>query len=264
MLIKQRQKVRCFLIIFMLLAIACKQKNNHIQRIYDSDTYKEGVFLNDSIPNGKIKIYETTTKELVATREFKNGMPDGESVYYIKGHITQISHYKNGLEEGYTLIFDPTRGNLMQRQYYLHGRYFGPVYTYNATGSVSEYEFNNFENDQVFFSALDSSRAMYKHSNFEKLSHFTVNNVTIDNKQMLKLFAYTIQPPKTKVIHKVVYIDKDDHPLDSTLLISNNEAFWEGFIDRPQPNRTPVFVVSIYDSSSAQSKTIMDYILEKE
>jgi antitoxin component YwqK of YwqJK toxin-antitoxin module len=245
-----------------MCAFACKNADTH-KKIRGDEFDRVGTFTDDSIPRGSIKYYTTGSDELVAIREFKEGVLNGPSINYHDGRIIQTLNFKNGLENGFANVYDTSKGFLKQQEFYFNGRQLGPSIQYDSLNSILSYEFRNFENHELFSFYLDS-RNNYVHDNYDKMISVNFNRVTKNNEKKLRLFTYLIYPPKTSVQYKIGYYNEKEQQVDSVILPKSDDVFWEGFVDHPAPNKKPALVISIYDSLELKSHVFFNYLALKD
>ena len=246
------------LLIFSLLFLGCSNRES-IQIIKGEEFDREGVFINDSIPNGKIKFFLSESNVLAATREYDNGKLNGESINYYNGKIIQILYFENGYQIGLAHAFDSSTGILKQSANYYFDKQMGPNYNKENNGSLESYSFKSFDNKELFWLEYNENSKLIKYDHLEKLENFTLESVEINNQEKLRLFTYLIYPPKLRVSYKINYFNSEGVVVDS-LFFNKNEIFREEIIEYPNDNSNPAFIIDIFDSINKTEKTIITEI----
>jgi antitoxin component YwqK of YwqJK toxin-antitoxin module len=74
---------------------------------------QKGDITPDTVFNGLIRFYDTTTNKLVIEATYTNGKLNGKRKdYYLNGNIKGVGYYENGKQNGTTSFFD-TAGRLV-------------------------------------------------------------------------------------------------------------------------------------------------------
>jgi len=247
--------VTCLIIFF----VSCN--GNKTTRLKVGEFEMEGKFSNDSIPTGLVKYYKKNTDNLIATREFNNGILNGESINYYGKKVIQTINYKDGLELGFKKNFDSSSGSLINSEFFYYGKSVGPAYEFSQSGTLLNFDFRNFENETLYSVEHDSLSNKYVSDAAEKLVNLNVDEAWVNNEKKLRIFFYNIFPPKANVTYRICYFDEANNVIDSIKLpIRSEEFFWEQYVDYAKKNQKLAFIVTRYDSTTKQSQSIVTNI----
>ena len=237
--------------------------NNNSKRITKGSFDLEGVFVKDSIPDGVIKYYKKNTNNLVATREFKNGLLNGPSINYHGEKKIQTLNYMDGLANGFSELYDSATGIITNREYYYNDRRIGPSFQYNLDGSLMNYQFDNFENKSLYQINYNTQEKKFISDDIDKLVNINISEDLVDNEEKLKIFFYTIYPPKQTVVYKLIYYDAYENAIDSVDIQNSGRIFWEGFLSLPSNDQKLAFVISRFDSIGMRNQASINYLIGK-
>ena len=188
--------LRLFFILLLALTISsCDSKK--IKRVKVDDIIAEGNISKDTIYNGIIKFYDTATKQLVQTANYKEGILDGDRIdYYTTGKRKLQLHYQNGKINGEVKIFDST-GEVFQTQNIYFDLRVGPSIEYKNK-QVGKYYFYSLENKELVHINYDS----VKGKRIEQLNdtsfffwHYNDYSTIESSKPKTDLFIYLPNPP---------------------------------------------------------------------
>lgn len=261
-MILRRNKKELFNItisIILFIMIGCNTESP--KKIRAGNFEMEGIFLDDSIPDGIIKYYELSTGNLIGSKEFIKGVLNGKANNYYNSQIIQTINYKNGIESGFAELFDSSKGYLKRKDFYYYGRKVGPSFIFDNKGSLLSYDFTSFENKVVYSVERDSISEHYYSDPIESLETISVNEAIFNGEKRLRVFFYLIYPPKTRVDYEVVYLDKVENKIDS-LLIPNaaSNFYWEGYLKYPAMDQKAAIQIRRYDSLSNKNQIMLTFL----
>lgn len=250
---------KILLFIPLLILFSCNAEKS--KRIKAGEFDMEGSFIKGVIPDGVIKYYLPNTNNLVGSKEFVNGVVNGKSVNYYNSKIIQVVNYKNGVESGFSEIYDSSGSNLRQRDFYYYGRKIGPSYGFDEERKLLFFDFKNFENKVLYSVEYNSVDRQYYSDDFEKLENLNVSESIVNNQKKLRVFFYLIYPPKAIVTYKICYMDKSENIIDSIKVSKTaSDFYWEDYIDYPKADQTLALVITKYDSTSRKNQVMINYI----
>ena len=195
-----------------------------VKRVIVDDVIAEGEIAHDTIYNGIINFYDTATKKLVQTANYKAGVLDGNRIdYYSNGKINVQLHYDNGKINGEVKIFDTT-GKLEQTQNLYYDLRVGPSIEYKNS-QVSQYYFYSLENKELLHINYDSIQGKsIEQINDTSLFFFHLNEFTTPlNKD---LFLYLPNPPNLNFKYSVCIID-NKYQIKQTIKACISKESWE-------------------------------------
>ena len=181
--------------VYILLCFYACSPENH-RRIIVNDLYAEGDIDEDTIYNGLIKFYDTSTHILVSFAHYKNDSLHGlREDYYPSGVLESKIYYENDEPHGFAEFFN-LDGKLQQKQYAYYGLKVGPVITFK-NGNPATYSFNSFENVTLINFAYDTiqnkriDRISDEFFFFDLITH----NDAESSDSIIELFIYLPDPP---------------------------------------------------------------------
>ena len=199
--------------------IACKREKANpkikSRRVTTGDVIAEGEISSDTVFNGLIKFYDTSTNKLAIEAFYKNGKPNGKRKdYYLNGKVKDIAYYENGKQNGTVSYFD-SLGRLTSKQDFYYGLKVGSSIEYKNE-KPSKYYFYSFDNEQLFYTDYDS---VY-HTNLKKINDdnfffWHIDSVatirTTDRKsEGDECFIYLINPPNFNFTYSLCLINSKD------------------------------------------------------
>lgn len=195
-----------FLLYVGFFTYSCSPDNH--RRIIVGNLYAEGDISKDSIYNGLIKFYDTSTQDLVSTAHYRNDTLHGlRQTYYQSKHLKSKIHYENGNPHGYIYFFDST-GLLSHKQYSYHGLKVGPIIRHEKE-EPANYSFSSFENIALLSFSYDTLQG--KHIDDVSDKFFFYDLLTHDTAEpsdsVSELFIYLIDPPKINLSYSLVIIN---------------------------------------------------------
>ncbi len=213
-------------ITFLILTFSCN--NVKIKKVIVDDVIAESEISNDTIYNGIIKFYDTATKKLVQTANYKAGVLDGNRIdYYSNGKIKVQLHYNDGKINGEVKEFDTT-GNLKQTQNLYFDLRAGSTIEYKNK-QVSQYYFYSLENKELLHIDYDSIQGkkieQLNNTNFF-FYHFDRYSISDSESSNKDLFLYIPNPPKLNFNYSVCIID-DKYQIKQTIKECIPHESWE-------------------------------------
>lgn len=243
--------------LFFILSVFYSGCINNGKRIKKGEYILTGNFINDSIPNGTIKFYDTLGK-LQSIKNYKYGFLNGISFfYYPNGNIHNIINFEGGKELGYKLIYD-TSGHLIYKTYFYYGKEIGPVYSFD-NNNITEYSFNNFEDDILYFCSYDSNTNRYSYPSDKYLIKANTSVVSFNEKEGVNIFLYVFNPPKLKLSYSICYFNNLDNVIKS-FPIPQTSFFYQGFFEKTADSLRLGILLNKYDSISNKEVVIIKYL----
>jgi len=211
--------------LFILLISSCD--SNKIKRVKVGDTFVEGEIISDTIYNGLIKFYDTTTKQIVQSANYKLGILDGESiVYHSNGNIKLKVNYQNGKILGNVTTFDSS-GEIIETQNIYYDLRVGPSIKFKNK-QISKYSFYSFDNKKLLYIDYDS----VKGKNIEKINdsefffwHLEDYTTSESDEAKIDLFLYLPNPPNLNFKYSVCIIDNNYNIKKTVQEFSGNTSF---------------------------------------
>jgi len=240
-----------FLLTFIL---SCDQNKSSpkikTRKVIIEDVIAEGNISSDTILNGFIKFYDTTTKRLVIEAFYKNGKLNGKRKdYYLNGKIKNIGYYENGKQTGTVSYFD-TAGQLTSKQDYYFDLKVGNNIQYK-NGKPSEYYFTSFDNETLFYINYDSVyNKEIKTINNDHFFFWHINDVATISTTDRKLegdecFIYLVNPPDFNFEYSLCVINSKDSILRTEKKLDKTKI-WDTFIlDRARLNKDERFTLRL-------------------
>lgn len=220
-------RVRLIFIFLLILSIySCNSIKD--KRIRVDDVFAEGKISKDTIYDGLIKFYDTATKKLVQTINYKSGVADGDRIdYHLNGKIKALLHYENGKINGKTKIFD-TSGNLLAAQNIYYDLRVGPSIEYKDK-QVKQYYFYSFENETLLHISYDSIEGKtITQLNDTSFFFWHLDNYKTFESDSFKtdLFLYLPNPPKLNFKYSLCIVD-EKYNIRQTIKEFVSENSWD-------------------------------------
>jgi len=228
-----------FLVFAIIVTIisSCKQNKanstDKVRRFTIEDVVAEGDISSDSIFNGLIKFYDTTTNNLVIEAYYKNGKLNGKRIdYYLNGKIKNIGFYDNGKQTGTVSYFDST-GQVTSKQDFYYDLKAGSSIQYNNEKPV-KYYFKSLDNEDLF--SIDYDTVFNKEINKINDNSFffwhssDIAAITTTDKKLEgdEYFIYLINPPDFNFQYSLCLINNKDSILRTEKLF-DRAKMWETF-----------------------------------
>jgi len=229
------------LIFLLTLIFSCDENRSTLKiktrKVIIEDVIAEGDISSDTILNGFIKFYDTTTKRLVIEAFYKNGKLNGKRKdYYLNGKYKNIGYYENGKQSGTVSYFDTT-GRLTLKQDFYYDLKVGSNIEYKNE-KPSEYYFTSFDNEVLFHIDYDSiyNREIQKinddHFFFWHINQVSTITSTDKKLESKECFIYLINPPDFNFEYSLCIIDNKDSIL-RTEKVFDKSKIWDTFIIDP-------------------------------
>ena len=237
---------RVLTFILILTILSCEQEktnpNVNSRRIIVEDVIAEGDISLDTVFNGLIKFYDTTTNQLVIEAFYKNGKLNGRRKdYYLNGKLKNIGYYENGKQTGSISHFD-TAGQLTSKQDYYFDLQVGSNIQYK-NGKPSEYYFTSFDNETLFYINYDSVyNKEIKTINNDQFFFWHINEVatitTMDKKlEGDECFIYLINPPDFNFEYSLCVMNNKDSILRTEKKFDKTKIWGTFILDRTRLNK---------------------------
>ena len=223
-----------YILLFIILLFGCKTDKS--KRIIRFGEFAEGNISigKDTVFNGLIRYYDTTTNRLTSKIFYKNDTVNGPSVdFHQNGKIASIANYIMGDEHGVTSFYDSS-GNIFQTNYYFHGIHVGP-FTMFKEKKPFKYSFYSFDGRRLFQLNYDSISEMEIKNWKDKLFFFTENYAVDDyNPQNVKkiYFLYLPNPPEFEFKYSFCLLDSSDKII-KTVENFDSAKPWTEYIANP-------------------------------
>lgn len=230
---------RILIFIFILtISFSCNQHNkstkDKIRRVIVEDVIAEGEISADTIFNGLIKFYDTTTNQLVIEAHYKNGNLNGpRKDYYLNGKLKNLGYYENGMQTGMHSYFDSTGQLALKQDYYFNLRAGNRIEYKN--GKPIKYYFTSFDNKDLFYINYDSvySREIEKINDNSFFFWHTKDVATISTNDNIlekeELFVYLINPPEFNFEYSLCIINSKDSILRTEKVFEKGKI-WNTYI----------------------------------
>lgn len=226
-----------FAFILTTILFSCKQNKTNstdkVRRLTIEDVVAEGDISSDTVFNGLIKFYDTTTNSLVIEAYYKNGKLHGKRIdYYLNGKTKNIGFYESGKQTGTVSYFDST-GQLTSKQDFYYDLKAGSSIEYK-NGKPSKYYFTSFDNEDLFSIDYDTLlnkeiKKINDNSFFFWHSSDIATITTTDRKlEGNEYFIYLINPPDFNFEYSLCVINNKDSILRTEKLFDNTKL-WETF-----------------------------------
>lgn len=219
-----------------------------------------GKYINDTIPHGIIETFDALG-HIVSKENYKYGVLDGEAVYYYKerGTIKVKANFVNGLQAGMKYAYDSS-GNLINAVNYYFDKEIGSDFSYDSLGMITEYSFQNFETDMLYYCYFDNKSKKYVYPSDAYLIKAKTQIVLINNKdEMLSIFLYLLNPPKLRLEYRICVSNEKDSLL--TVKQAPSDNFYYEYSLRLRDNKQKVAIVlDRYDSALQKKMIIIKYL----
>lgn len=226
-----------FVLILTTVLFSCEQNKTNsidkIRRVIVEDVIAEGNISSDTVFNGLIKFYDTTSNNLVIEANYTNGKLNGKRIdYYLNGKVKNIGFYDNGKQTGTVSYFDST-GQLTSKQDFYYDLKAGSRIEYK-NGKLSKYYFTSFDNKDLFSIDYDTVfnkeiKKINDNSFFFWHSSDIATITTTDKKlQGNEYFIYLINPPDFNFEYSLCVINYRDSILRIEKLFDRSKM-WETF-----------------------------------
>lgn len=247
-------------IIFILFIIhsSCTYNNKKQKKIKKGEYTLVGNFINDSIPEGIIKFFDTKGN-LHSIKKYNCGLLDGESIiYYSNGKLLSRVNYEEGKEMGFKSIYDSS-GHLIYKSNFFYGQEIGSVYSYDTLKNVTEYSFNNFEDDLLYYCSYDSIGKTYTYPGDKFLIKANTSEVSVNGKDGVNVFLYIFNPPKLSLNYSIAYFNKNDSVMESFPILQS-VFFYQDFYEKSTDNFKLGILLKKFDSLSKKEEIIIKYL----
>jgi len=227
-----------FFVSLFTVCLSCKYdvKNSKakLKRIIIEDVIAEGDISSDTVFNGLIKFYDTTTNQLVIEANYKNGKLDGKRTdFYLNGKIKNIGFYENGKQTGTVSSFDSV-GQLTLKQDYYYDLPVGSHIEYENS-KPSKYYFTSFDKEDLFYINYDSiNNKEIKKINDTHFFFWHARNIAAITTTEKKLenqeyFIYIVNPPDFHFQYSLCIISDRDSIMRTEKMFDKNKV-WDTFI----------------------------------
>ena len=202
--------------------------NEKSKRVKVDDVIAEGNISKDTIYNGLIKFYDTATKQLVMTANYKDGILDGDRIdYYSTGKRKLQLHYQCGKINGEVKLFDSTGEVTLSQNIYFDLRVGSSIEYRNK--QIGQYYFYSLENNELLHINYDSAKG----KKIEQLNdtsfffwHYN-DRVSSDlNVPKTELFIYLPNPPKFNFEYSLCIINHQ-YDIRQTIKVFSQDKSWE-------------------------------------
>lgn len=237
------------ILVLSFFFFSCSNENPvQFKKIKKGTTLLSGTFINDTIPHGRIEIFDEQNR-IISIKNYKFGMLDGESTYYYSntGRIKIRTNYIMNQQTGYKITYDSS-GNLISKTNYYFNKQIGPDYSYDSSGRVCEYSFLNFENNMLYFCSLDKKKNTYIYPSDAYLIKATTEPLSIDGKDKLYIFLYLPNPPKLRLTYSICATNEKDSLITVKEVPSSN-FYYEYYLTLRDNKQKVAIVLDKYDSS---------------
>lgn len=194
--------------LLILLAVYSCSDSDSPRRIIVDGSIAEGDISKDSVYNGMINFYDSSTGKLTQSVNYVNGIASGvRRDYYPNGKVRLESNYDNDKVNGEILFFDST-GNLVESQNRYYDLRVGPSIQYKAK-NVSQYYFYSFDNDELFdinYDSIDGKRIDELNGNSFFFWHVSPFHTSESDKELTDIFLYLPNPPKLNFLYSICII----------------------------------------------------------
>ena len=178
--------------------------------------------------------------------------------YYSNGKIQSSLRFEGNKEIGFKSIFD-SLGHLIYKSNFFYGKEIGDVYAYDTFNTVTEYSFNNFEDDILYYSRYDPNSKKHSYPGDGYLIKATTTMVSVNGNDGTNVFLYLFRPPKLRLNYSIAYFNQRDSPL-YIFPIVHSSFFYQGFFERKTENLKLGILVNKYDSFSKKEEVIIQYL----
>ncbi len=222
---------RLYFLLILLVVLGCVNQTRTV-RFYEYNV--KGKISRDTLFDGPIKFYDTTTNLLVMERNYQKGKLQGRALnYYKNGNVSATCNYENDNINGELKLFD-SAGILTKSQYYYHGIRMGSTNIYEKSKPV-KYIFFSLEAKPLVEINYDEVKSktitnLISSFFFFRVDEFSKANTSPIEAQGNELFIYTPNPPIFNFRYSLVLTDsankitkvlkdfKSDQPWSKTLL----------------------------------------------
>jgi len=202
-----------------IVIFSCKgaETNSKIKtgRIIVDDVIAEGNISTDTVYNGLIKFYDTTTHQLVGETFYEKGKLNGKrKEYYLNGKIKNVGYYESGKQTGTLANFDST-GALSSSQDFYYDLKGGSNIEYK-NGKPNKYYFTSFDNENLVYIDYDSIRNKEikeinsYHFFFLHTNDFTTISTSGKKFDGKEYFIYIPNPPGFNFEYSLVILNGSD------------------------------------------------------
>jgi hypothetical protein len=247
--------MKLFLVTLVIL-IGCSNAEKKKKIVYKSEGfYEEGICIRDSVFDGRVERYDLNDSYL-GYANYSNGILNG---LYINKYLTGITEdsilFKNGMKDGMSFKFDD-KGRLITAINYLNDRAVGDIYSYDSSGKITEYLFQNFEGKNLYDVKFINNDTI----EFGGLSNYRYDTVTInDKKEMIHLFLYLVYIPDLQMHYEIAKVNHEK--IISSEKISSNNCFYETDLDFLPKEYNYAIVASVFNKSKGRDDLTV-YVLE--
>ncbi|NNV56066.1 hypothetical protein GD597_11400 [Panacibacter sp. KCS-6] len=215
----------------------------------------------DTIYNGVIKFYDTSTNTIIREATYKNDTLNGkELTYYSNGNVMTEDIYADGEINGYSYFYD-TANNLLQKKFFFHDVCLGPVVDYEQ-GEISKFRFYSFDNFRLFdldYKTIETKSIDSWNSNLFFISSNIIQSDPINDEIETQFFIYIINPPHYRFQYSLCVADSANNIIKKIKEIDGSKI-WETFsVDENSKlaNQFFIFKLEIFDGKSL-IKTLFD------
>lgn len=254
-----------FLLIICYIFISCNKSNN-------SD-YHEFV---DSLRNTKVRVYYKEIKgekiyhgkyistnnngKIIKDYNFFNGKLSGKQIRrFDNGNLKAIVFYKNGLKNGYEIVFNERGKKIIERKY-KNDKIILEEYYYHENGKIKSLIFNDYNGDIVFYIEFDKNGYIVKREGI--LIHCFERKNKL-NTTCFEIIISNIQNTNRKI--KFVY-DDNRKGIRNLKKINDNFILVEEMVTKRGKNRLNVKVEYKFDkkyhNQVLRDSTYVEYFVE--
>ena len=221
------QDIKSIGLLFLVISIfACSSSKE--KRIQFENVYAEGEISKDTIFNGLIKFYDTSSNQLLYSSNYANGIVQGARIDYFKnGSIKSKTGFRDGKQSGELLRFD-TNGALINRQNFYYDLRYGPSIEYQ-NNAVIRYHFYSLENKELLYIDYDAINVKKTEQiNDTNFFFYHFNNKSTSESDSLEtyLFLYLPDPPNLKFEYSLCIIN-NDYTIVKSLKLFSNLYYWD-------------------------------------
>lgn len=196
-----------YLILFLIL-YSCTKKEKSVKFFQ----YKAvGNISRDTVFNGVIKFYDTSSNQLACEGTYNEGKLEGlYKEYYIHGPISEIRNYEKNKLNGEIKQFD-SAGKLIRQEYYYYDLRVGPCINYK-NDVPDKYTFLSLDNTpllEIDYNLAKSKMITQVISDFfffHKSEYSDAIRGDLSS-QKNELFIYTPDPPNYNFRYSIVLLD---------------------------------------------------------
>ena len=192
------------MILFVFLCISCTNKSK--RNIVLDEYVVEGNINDDTIYNGEIIFRNKTSKNILFTTTYSNGVKNGvNKEYYQNGSLRSISYYDNNKLLGPLYYFD-SLGRLLQERFVFYDIPVGGVSRY-INGKLIDYCFYSLDNEILFKINYDSVKNKSVEILQEGFFFYDTYTKDVKGESLYNYRLYLMRPPRYSFVYSLVQID---------------------------------------------------------